>query len=347
MENKKDIILDFPASFLKKNRVLYVAEDMGASPSGWMDRLQPEIEDLFREADKKLVLLPDLINALNPEMLSYMFPGQGELILSPLGSQLSPGFVYKENGNVYFHAITAVDDEQVLEEIRDFTLTLSIKIAEPTADYAEAAMSQKREKKACKERRERKAKLGSPSFWDMTFSVTSEAEQEQVVLDPRAQAILDAWSKIERKYGITIEELEILLGYRVKLSRLSITTSGRIFLTDFDNQEVKMDDLTKSVYFFYLRHPEGAALKELQDHEDEILRIYSGITGRDDVKKIRESVRNLLDPFSNNLNVSMSRIKKAFKDVVGDRIARFYYVSGSYGEKRKIEIDRDLVIWEP
>ena len=42
----------------------------------------------------------------------------------------------------------------------------------------------------------------------------------------------------------------------------------------------------------------------------------------------------------------MSRIKKAFKDIVDDRIAQFYYIKGQAGEPRKIAIDRDLVIWE-
>lgn len=362
MENKEDIIIDFPASFLKKDRVLYVAEDIGASRSGWMDRLRPEVEGLLREAGKKLILLPGLFKALNPEMLSYLFPGQGGFIseeaiyrqiVAPIGSQRCPGFVYKENGKVYFHAITAVDNQQVLEEIRDLFPVISIEPVIYVENDAEECFrdesprfrvkARKEEERSCrKEARE----SCQPSFWDTLFSAASEAEREQVVLDPRAQAILEAWDKIEREFGITIEGLELLLGYKVKLSRLSITTSSKIFMTDFDNKEVKMDDLTKAVYFFYLRHPEGVALKELHDHEDEILHLYSGITGRDDVKKIRDSVRNLLDPFGNSLNVSMSRIKKAFKDVVGDRIARFYYVSGSYGEKRKIEIDRDLVIWE-
>ena len=107
-----------------------------------------------------------------------------------------------------------------------------------------------------------------------------------------------------------------------------------------------MDDLTKAIYYYYLRHPEGATLKELHEHQDEILKYYSGITGRDDMDGIRKSIENLLDPYANNLNVSMSRIKKAFRDVVGDRVARFYYIEGRSGEPRKILLDRDLVIWE-
>ena len=70
------------------------------------------------------------------------------------------------------------------------------------------------------------------------------------------------------------------------------------------------------------------------------------ITGRDDVRVIRKSLHNHLDPFGNSLNVSISRIKKAFKDIVGDRIAKFYYVDGRYNEPRKVALDRDYVIWD-
>ena len=107
-----------------------------------------------------------------------------------------------------------------------------------------------------------------------------------------------------------------------------------------------MDDLTKALYYFYLRHPEGATLKELYEHEDEILKYYSGITGRDDLDGIRRSVKELLDPYGNGRNVCLSRIKKAFREAAGDTAAGFYYVDGHYGETRKIRLDRDHVIWE-
>ncbi len=70
------------------------------------------------------------------------------------------------------------------------------------------------------------------------------------------------------------------------------------------------------------------------------------ITGRDNPEQIRNSLHNHLNPYGNSINVSISRIKKAFKDIVGDRIAKFYYVDGRYGEIRKIALDRDLVLWE-
>ena len=177
-------------------------------------------------------------------------------------------------------------------------------------------------------------------------SCRRESAVREEAHDDRTQAIIDAWANIERKFGITIDDLYVILRSRVKLSRLTISTSNRLYLTDFDNKEVKMDDLTKAVYFFYLRHRDGASLKELQDHEDEILKYYLGITGRDDLNKIKASVKALLDPYANNLNVSLSRIKKAFCKAAGDKAAPFYYIDGPAGGTRKVHLDSDLIIWE-
>lgn len=164
-------------------------------------------------------------------------------------------------------------------------------------------------------------------------------------LNPRTQAIIAAWEKIEEEYGITIEELEAILAYKVKLSPLDITQSGKIILSGYYGKEVKMDNLSKAVYFYFLKHPKGTRLKELQDHEEEILEYYLGITGRDNLEEIRKSVHNLLDPYGNRLNESISRIKKSFRDILEDRIASFYYITGKSGGVRKIVLDRDLVIW--
>ena len=308
MRNEEDRPIHLPVPFLKEGTVLFVSPD--------------------RRPDRKGCLsLADLAASLSPEFHAYFFPGvAAELTAAALYRRLQElaglgnetGLLYRRDDVLYFHPLP----EAAKPRLRGFRLSKAPRI----------------EAMPCEE----------PEIDDesILFSIAEEAAvEEREAQDPRVQAILDAWEKIEREFGITIEDLQVLLGYQVKLSRLNITTSNRIFLTDFENREVKMDDLTKALYFFFLRHPEGARLKELQDHEPEILRIYSGITGRDDPDKIRESVHNLLDPFANNLNVSLSRIKKAFRDVVGDRIARFYYISGTPAQPRTLPLDRDLVLW--
>ena len=177
--------------------------------------------------------------------------------------------------------------------------------------------------------------------------IRHEARSPEEQLDPRTQAILDEWDRLSNRFGITIEDLQAILGYTVHLSRLYITTSNRIFLADMEGKpEIKLDDLSKALYFFYLKHPEGAAFKELQSHEDEILHIYMGLTGRDNLTAIRNSVSSLVSPFSDGRNVCVSRIKRAFKNIVDERIAKYYYIDGKYAEKRAIGLDRDMVIWE-
>ena len=331
MQRGEDKQITVPVPFLEKGTALLVGNGTIRSRSVWNGC--------------RLLSMEDLVRSFTPELCQYLFPGGDSHLsveemcrhvrsLAGIGDQT--GVLYRMQGILYFHPLPGVSDDELAASIE----------ADLSSLYEEDKMvprGQGRERrKVCSRRKAVES--------DICFSISGREEQEEIAEedtpDARVQAILEAWSKIEREFGITIEDMQVLLDYKVKLSRLRITTAGKLFLTDFDNREVKMDDLTKAVYFYFLRHPEGARLKELCEHEDEILHIYSGITGRDDPEKIRESVLNLLYPFGNALNVSISRIKKAFKDVVSDRIARFYYVYGPSGEIRTISLDRDLVIWE-
>lgn len=169
---------------------------------------------------------------------------------------------------------------------------------------------------------------------------------EEECLDPRTGLILSEIRRLQEKYDVSIDELEILLGYTVQLSQLHILRSGKIYLSAYDNTEVKMPNVAKTLYFLYLRHPEGLRFKEVAYYRDELVHIYSNITGRDEPEEIEKSIDLLVDPFSNALNVNASRIKTAFRNAVSDRIARFYYINGAAGDVKKVPLDRDLVIWE-
>lgn len=178
-----------------------------------------------------------------------------------------------------------------------------------------------------------------------------EKEEEEspvadLELDGKAKAILAEIDYLQEKYGITINELEALLFYRVKLSRLHVTSKKEILLEDFDKKEVRMDTLTKAVFLLYLRHPEGIRYKALSDHQRELEGIYSSITGRDDLDSIRKSVADLCDPLNNSINEKVSKVKKAFRDTVDDHIAKFYYIDGERGTAKRIALDRDYVIWD-
>lgn len=61
---------------------------------------------------------------------------------------------------------------------------------------------------------------------------------------------------------------------------------------------------------------------------------------------IRRSIGSLVDPLDNSINEKVSKAKKAFRNVVDDRIARFYYIDGKQGAAKGIALDRSLVVWE-
>ena len=304
-----------------------------------------------RRAGYKFIFLPELADSLGPSVLGYLCPGsEGQASAEAMSRRIrelagledGEGFLYRRDGITRFHAVPAAPGGSLEAALGRWIDALDERPA------PKARSIHFRKERASRE--EDFANFGGGGVFDLDFSceaLRTPASEVEESLDARTQQILRAWEQIEREFGITIEDLDIILGYRVQLSRLSITPAGRIFLMDWTGRpEVRMDDLTKALYFFYLRHPEGVALKELTSYREEILHYYAGITGRDDPKAIAESVDKLLSPFDNNLNVSISRIKKAFKDLVGERVARFYYVSGRYAETRRVVLDRDLVIWE-
>jgi hypothetical protein len=127
-------------------------------------------------------------------------------------------------------------------------------------------------------------------------------------------------------------------------SKISIRRGGKIFLPDYGNMEIKMPSLEKALYILFLRHPEGIYISQLSDFRDELSDIYVQISTRG----LREDMRRRIDDLTNILNdqvsVKISRIKRAFIDVIGESLADHYIIKGENAERKGIALDRDLVI---
>lgn len=130
-----------------------------------------------------------------------------------------------------------------------------------------------------------------------------------------------------------------------KLSRLTITNKFAIILTDY-NKEVKMEPLTKAVYLLYLYHPEGIAFKHLPDYKDELQDIYSKLKPLGLNESAIKSIDDVTNPLLNSINEKCSRIRAAFVAEVDNSFADQYYITGKSGEKKKIILPRDMVVWE-
>ena len=271
-----------------------------------------------------------IIRLLSADAMRYFFPG------------------YSAMESIYHEIRFRIHDSGKVAHRAERTLDYlsEDKKVSPSEDK-QASPAKSRERYSHKFKLESSLLFETEEFPDDEFFPAAPAAESECDLDPKTKALLDEIEAIKVKYGITIEELEAVLSYRVKLSHLRITRHKEIILDDFDHREVKMDALTKSIFLLYLKHPEGIRYKELCDHRSELEEIYLSISGRSDMDSIRKSIDDLTDPItSNSINEKVSRAKKAFREVVDVRIARFYYIDGRQGAAKRIALDRSLVIWE-
>jgi len=125
----------------------------------------------------------------------------------------------------------------------------------------------------------------------------------------------------------------------LKPSRLHVSKHGRVFLPDYGNIEIKLTPLEKTLYLFYLNHPEGVLLTELATYKEEFRRIYSRISTSGLLAEIHSRVDGLLDLSTNSANEKISKIKKAFVKAIGEELAQKYYIQGEHGDKKLVPLE--------
>lgn len=158
-----------------------------------------------------------------------------------------------------------------------------------------------------------------------------------------------------RRRGVSEMILQQLVKPKVELSRLVVTADHRILLADYDNMEVRMEPLVKTVYLLFLRHPEGIRFKCLQDYRAELAEIYDSVKGggtRSMTKgsfgttRYAASIQALTDPLNNSINEKCARIREAFLLCINDAVAENYFITGQRGEPKGIKLPQNLVEWE-
>lgn len=149
-----------------------------------------------------------------------------------------------------------------------------------------------------------------------------------------------------RLHGVEEAVISSLFKKEETLSRMVITKDFRIYLTDYDNMEIKMKSLPKAVYLLFLNHPEGIRFKELTDYRKELMQIYNKLTNRSNNDAVLKSIEDLTDPTKNSINEKCARIRGAFLEHFGDPLVRNYCITGLRGEPKKIVLPRELVTFE-
>lgn len=141
--------------------------------------------------------------------------------------------------------------------------------------------------------------------------------------------------------------LDTILEYNAgsDVSRLYISETGVFLLLDKNETEICMPCLCKAIYILFLIHEEGIYLDALKEYRHEIFSIYKEISTYKDDLKLWDTVKSVTDYTGNTLNANLAKIKRAFKDQLGEK-SNLYIISGERKEKKRIHIDRQHVIFE-
>lgn len=117
-----------------------------------------------------------------------------------------------------------------------------------------------------------------------------------------------------------------------------VNRDRKIVFPEYNEMELKMSAASRTLYIWFLRHPEGCKLSELKAHRSEITGIYLEV--HPGCNYLEEAVDALLE--GSKLNQNLSRIKKMVRGIIiNDDIARHYYISGTRGGIYSLPIAAD------
>lgn len=128
------------------------------------------------------------------------------------------------------------------------------------------------------------------------------------------------------------------------ISKMEIDYQNKIQLPYF-KKEVELSHLTKSVYFLFLKHPEGINLNDLGVHKKELFTIYTSVSNQLDYDKMAKSIDDVINLETKAIYTHLSRIKSAFYKIMDASFAKYYIVSGSGEQERMVIFNTRDIIW--
>lgn len=349
-------------SFMKEtDHILYVGPDLDVRDLAKLHALQERYS---------IIYLPEIVGAVTEEVLRYNFPGvalpaglSAELLYGRIRSEINASSIHSDSRVVIrYDGSTAV----IFDAGGSFDLAVSYIVNKCSSNLGDLLLEKFHPFSdfECRSERDddsdiRFSVVNDECLPDSSVGILTDSciEIRKECLQPptpeecfdhaMARAAEEARAAIRSLLlnGFSAEVIRSWLVEDVRLSRLRVTRQYKILLVDYD-MEVKMGPLPKTVFLFYLRHPEGVRFTYLQDHVKELRHIYGHVCRNDDPRKMEASIASLTDPFNNSINEKCAAVKKAFLLQVDDTVAVNYYIKGMQGGSKGISLDRSLVEWE-
>ena len=125
--------------------------------------------------------------------------------------------------------------------------------------------------------------------------------------------------------------------------RLLVNGDMKIVLPEYDEMEIEMPASCRTLYILFMKlrkQGRGIILKNIDEHREELLAIYTMVKPGASDERAKRTVRNLCDPLCDSLNQTISRINRCVKNVITDpELVKRYTVTGKKGEPYSIALD--------
>jgi hypothetical protein len=84
----------------------------------------------------------------------------------------------------------------------------------------------------------------------------------------------------------------------------------------------------------------------MSEHRDRLQEIYMTIGHNLTLANLTNTLDYMTNPIENRLSETVSKIRTKFSKHVGYEMAEHYSIEGPNGARKKIKLDRSLVIWD-
>lgn len=165
-----------------------------------------------------------------------------------------------------------------------------------------------------------------PSLRELVWRIKQEIDGYQ-----RKNGVNTLLEKLGNDLIKSIEGMEIK-----PLSTLEIDSLYNIRLPEY-NKNIEMHTLPKTIYVFFLRHPDGIALKDLSEHRQELKQIYMTMTRQSiSHEEAYQKIDGILDFTNGHLNQYICRISESFRKELSYDLAKKYSIYGQRNGIRRV-----------
>jgi len=272
--------------FNLENYILYIDKEGNDLVNTYIKTHLNRIITQFRDREKVFVYVSALDYHKDiHKLIPYCFPNINKLqlsiesilqsseiikydlntyLLDYLGyeSEFKNGFISVEESEIILTETSDLTESNIANKIESYIVSFQV----PVCDYIIPSFDE---------------------YYDENIKLNEEAKEE-------VNSILESLGKLKDNgqflYALPIIE-RFITKSEVKptthLSKLYIDESYNIFLSDFNNLQIKLSHLTLSIYHLFLNNPSGILLSDLQNYEYSLMNYYKSISNREDYDKMK------------------------------------------------------------